>query len=76
MREIEERRRVVREASWILPSELARRLVDDPHHAAHITDFKNVLVVNISKLGEAIDLIDAAFARMAASLKEEPLVRW
>jgi hypothetical protein len=76
MQAIEASRRAAKEASWVLPSELARRIAADAGDAAHLAEFKNLIVANIAKLGEVVELVEKAFTGMATTLKDEPLVKW
>jgi hypothetical protein len=76
MRAIEEKRKAAREASWVLPSVLARRVAIDPTDAIHIAEFKNVIVTNIAHVADVLAAIAAIFRRKAGMLKEEPLVKW
>lgn len=76
MRAIEQRRKLAREASWALPSALARLIAADSANVVHLADFTNVLVANICHLGDVVTLLDKAFTRMVTTLKDEPLVKW
>jgi hypothetical protein len=76
MRAIEEVRKKAREASWALPSALAKRIAVDPTDAIHVVTFKNIIVVNVAHLGVILDFLNTAFARMSTSLKDEPIVKW
>jgi hypothetical protein len=76
MRAIEAKRKAAREASWVLPSALARRIALDPTDAIHIANFKNVIVVNILHLDKVLTFLGYAFHRLANALKDEPLVKW
>lgn len=76
MRTIEEFRKGARDASWTLPSELARRIAIDPADSIHLATFKNIIVVNIAHLAQVLEFIDRTFIRMSTSMKDEPIVKW
>jgi hypothetical protein len=76
MKAVEERRKLAGAASWTLPSVLAARIAAAGGATNEFSEFDKVIVSNIGFLGEVIDTLGGAFERMAASLKEEPIMRW
>ena len=76
MKAVEERRAAAGIPTWLQPSDVAQQIIFDGSRTEGVAEFTDVVVVHIESLAQVIKTINAAFVRMATSLKDEPLVQW